>query len=97
MNENGGIVADLEIIKGIERLDVKVSELLRRGDDHEARLRVLEQRDDPSEEHGKQLVDHENRIRSGELWRWKATGAILAAGILGGGAGQALQAVMGAG
>ena len=102
MNENGGSVAELEIVRGLERLNVKLDELLRRGDDHEARLRVIEQRDDPSAEQARQLTeqtkqlgDHEARLRVVERWQWKLTGAVVAAGILGGGAGAGVTALFG--
>lgn len=93
MIENGGTgVADLEIIKGLERVNVKLDELLRRGDDHETRLRTLEQRPDLADD----VTDHETRIRAVERWKWQIAGAVLAAGALGGGASQALSAVLGA-
>jgi hypothetical protein len=97
MNENGGSVAELEVIKGIERLNVKLDELLRRGDDHEARLRVIEHRDDPSREHAEQLADLQTRMRAQEKWRWQVVGALAAAGVLGGGAGASVTALLGLG
>lgn len=95
MNENGGSVAQLEIVRGLERLNVKLDELLRRGDDHEARLRVIEQRPDPAEEQGKQLADHETRLRTVERWQWKLAGAVLAAGALAGGVSGGVTSLFG--
>ena len=82
-----------EAVQLLTRLEVKVDSLLARDDDHEARLRVLEQRAiPPHEQHEKQLADHESRLRGLERWRWLITG-IAAAG--GGAVGAAATTLIG--
>lgn len=99
MSENGGYwVAELEVIKGLERMNVKLDELLRRGDDHETRLRAIEQRGDPqreAEQLADLLADLEARMRAQEKWRWQVAGAVVAAGVFGGGTGSALAQLFG--
>lgn len=96
MSENGGSVAELEIVRGLERLNVKLDELLRRGEDHETRIREVEKLGAPQREHAEQLADHEKRLRAVERWQWKLTGAVLAAGALGGSAGAGVTSLFGA-
>lgn len=74
-----------------DMVNFKLDQLLARGDDHETRLRQLEQRSDPAIK----ISDHEARLRTMEAWRWKLTGAVLVAGAAGGSAGAVLAPLFG--
>jgi len=90
---------DSDVIDRLARIDVKLDQLLARGDDHEARLRVVEQRAEPQREHAVLLQQQANEITElkGELAeqkkelgdvqrvRWQVTGLI--AGLAAGGGG----------
>lgn len=87
---------DPDAVQLLTRLEVKVDSLLARDDDHEARLRALEQRaatpPEPPSTHVEKLADHEVRLRGLERWRWLMTG-IAAAG--GGAIGAAATTLLG--
>lgn len=84
---------DPDAVQLLTRLEVKVDSLLARDDDHEARLRALEQKAvPPHEQHAEKLADHETRLRGLERWRWLMTG-IAAAG--GGAIGAAATTLLG--
>lgn len=64
-------------------IKTKLDILLVRHDDHETRLRAVEQR--PAPDHEKHL-DHETRIRGLERARWIAQGAAALTGTIAGAA-----------
>jgi hypothetical protein len=72
------------------KLDMLIAQLGLGHQDHEARIRALEQRVDPTHVD----VDHENRLRRLERVMWWAAG-VAAAG--GGGVGALLVSLLGGG
>ncbi|MDN5857869.1 MAG: hypothetical protein L0H84_04530 [Pseudonocardia sp.] len=70
------------------KLDLLLEQLAAGHQDHEARLRALEHRDDPPS------ADHEARLRQLERWMWIAAGTALAGG---GALGTAASLWLGAG
>ena len=85
-HEEWGLLRD-RLVAVETKLDLVLGQLVGTHQDHEARLRVLEQRVDPSN------VDHESRIRKLERAMWIWAGA---AGMAGGGLGAFLANVLGA-
>jgi hypothetical protein len=73
------------------KLDLVLAQLAGTHADHEARIRFLEQRVDPSN------AEHERRITALEHWRLKLIGAALGGGGIGGGVGAAITAILSGG
>lgn len=83
--EEYGALRDM-MIEVKTRLDVLLAQTATNHTDHEARIRTLEQRVDPSN------ADHETRIRKLERTVWLAAGA---ASAVGGALGAWMSAVAG--
>jgi hypothetical protein len=76
-------VNESEIVDRLARIDVKLDQLLARDDDHETRIRTLEQRSDSHravEDLKAEMEKLQTRVAGLERFRWLITGAAAGAG-----------------